>query len=184
MNRFVLGSIGPTAAGLPGAAAEQAGILAGEGVNALLLETFRFPEVEAVLEEVRTAAPAGLPVFVSLWQWPDPPEPAARRLVERGPRSSGSTARTARPPRWRSPSAGAIRDRSSARQAGSRRPGTAADHSMTPEDLAAAVPALLARNVRLIGGCCGTDERHVLAVALSLRIHRVSFGYAKGEARR
>ena len=68
----------------PGAAAEQAGILADEGVDALLFETFRFPEVEPVLAEVAAALGNRVPLFISLWQWPDPAAPAARRLIELG----------------------------------------------------------------------------------------------------
>ena len=55
-----------------------------EGVDALLLETFRYPEVERVLEEVTAAVRGAVPVFVSLWEWPEEPLPAAGRLVERG----------------------------------------------------------------------------------------------------
>ena len=77
-DRFVMGSMGPTAGTETGAAAEQATILVDEGVDALLLETFRFPEVEPVLEEVTAALRRPVPVFVSLWEWPDEPRPAAQ----------------------------------------------------------------------------------------------------------
>ena len=56
---FVLGGIGPTVAHEAGAAAHQAAVLAGCGVDAILLETFREQEIEAVLEEVVYAAKDG-----------------------------------------------------------------------------------------------------------------------------
>ncbi len=34
-----------------------------------------------------------------------------------------------------------------------------------PSAFAAAVPALLESNVRLLGGCCGTTDAHVAALA-------------------
>ena len=55
--------------------------------------------------------------------------------------------------------------------------GTRPEEAMSPAELAAVVSRLMAHNVRLIGGCCGTDEHHVAAVADRVRIHRVSFRY-------
>ena len=40
-----------------------------------------------------------------------------------------------------------------------------------PSDFADAVPALLESNVRLIGGCCGTTEAHVAAIAAACAAH-------------
>ena len=40
-----------------------------------------------------------------------------------------------------------------------------------PAAFAAAVPALVEHNVRLIGGCCGTTEDHVAAVASACAVH-------------
>ncbi len=71
--RFVLGSVGPAAATEPGAAAEQAAILVDEGVDALLLETFVSRKSNPALAEVAAAlgGTRAIPVFVSLWEWPD-----------------------------------------------------------------------------------------------------------------
>ena len=55
-GRFVLGSIGPTASEVPGAAREQAEALAGSGVDALLFETHTLEQAERALE--RSAAPS------------------------------------------------------------------------------------------------------------------------------
>ncbi len=38
----------------------------------------------------------------------------------------------------------------------------------TPRDFSAAVPALVSRGARLIGGCCGTGSTHVLAISAAL----------------
>jgi methionine synthase I (cobalamin-dependent) len=42
-----------------------------------------------------------------------------------------------------------------------------------PAAFAAAVPRLVDRNVRLMGGCCGTSDAHVAALAAALA-HTVS----------
>jgi 5-methyltetrahydrofolate--homocysteine methyltransferase len=55
------------------------------------------------------------------------------------------------------------------------------DEAMSPADLMAVVPKLLENNVRLIGGCCGTTEKHVAAVANCERFHRVCFGHTTGD---
>ena len=179
-ERFVVGSMGPTVGSAEGAAAEQAAILIAAGVDALLLETCHFPEVEPVLEEVIAhAEPGAVPVFVSLWEWPAEPEPAARRLVERGAAVLGLNCRCG--------AAAALEFARALGEAGGVplmvKPGaqSEAGHAMSPEDLGAIVPLLLAQNVRLIGGCCGTDERHVAAIADCAGIHGVSFRYPRGD---
>ncbi len=132
-DRFVIGSVGPRSRAETGAAAEQATILVDEGVDAVLLETFRFPEVETVLEEVTRALGGAAPIFVSLWEWPDQPCAAAQRLVERGaavlgfncgPGAAAAVA-FAREPR-------ASNSRSLAREAGVR---PRAEAVMSPEEL-------------------------------------------------
>ena len=40
----------------------------------------------------------------------------------------------------------------------------------TPQDFAAALPALAASGVRLIGGCCGTTPAHLTALAETLTV--------------
>jgi methionine synthase I (cobalamin-dependent) len=178
-ERFVIGSIGPATAAEPGAGAEQATILVKEGVDALLLETFRYPEVECVLEEVTAAVRGGVPVFASLWEWPAEPSAAAGRLVSRGAAVLGINCAPGAAP-------AVALARRLGREAGVPllvKPGSGpgAEAVMSPEELAAVVPALLDQNVRLIGGCCGTDERHIAAVADCLRIRRVSLGYRTGD---
>jgi 5-methyltetrahydrofolate--homocysteine methyltransferase len=59
--------------------------------------------------------------------------------------------------------------------------GICPDQAMSPADLMAVVPKLFENNVRLIGGCCGTTEEHVAAVAACAPFHRVSFGHMRGE---
>ncbi len=83
-GRFVIGDIGPTAALRPGAAVEQAAILVDAGVDALILETYGFPDVERVLRDIRSSLRVPIPLLASLWQWPDPYAAAARRLVDAG----------------------------------------------------------------------------------------------------
>ncbi len=82
--RYVIGDIGPAAALEPGAAAEQAAVLVDSGVDALLFETYRCPDVESVLGEVTRSLAGPTPLLVSLWQWPEPAAVAARRLLDLG----------------------------------------------------------------------------------------------------
>ncbi len=75
-DRYVLGTIGPAAMLRDGAAAEQAVILVDAGVDALILETFRFGAAIAALHAVNDALGGEVPVCVSLWEWPDPAVPS------------------------------------------------------------------------------------------------------------
>jgi methionine synthase I (cobalamin-dependent) len=178
-QRFVLGSVGPAVALEKGAAAEQAAVLVNEGVDGLLLETFRFPEVEPILEEVIAAIAGSVPVFVSLWQWPDPPETAARRLTLAGAAvlglncQPGASAAVA----WADRLSGTAGVPLLVKPGVGLRP----EEAMSPADLAAVVPMLLDRNVRFIGGCCGTSEEHLRAVAATALFHRVSLGNLSGD---
>lgn len=46
--------------------------------------------------------------------------------------------------------------------------GSLAVYDMPPDALAAHIPAFLDAGARLIGGCCGTDERHIAAIREAL----------------
>jgi 5-methyltetrahydrofolate--homocysteine methyltransferase len=163
-GRFVVGDIGPTAAD-GGAVAEQAGFLIDAGVEALILETHRLDQAEAALRQIETDGHTrgAVPVLVSLVAWPDPPDEAIARLTALGAAALGGNcqpgmaaalelAERLRPatslPLIVKPAAGL--------------PGGPVD---LPEAFAAAVPRLRARSPILVGGCCGTTEAHVVALA-------------------
>ncbi len=181
-GRFVFGDLGPTAAHGEGAAAEQAAILVDAGVDALIFETYRFSEVEAVLREVSRSLAAPIPLLVSLWEWPDPVGPAARRLLDLGAAVIGMNCQAGieaavafaerldgqlRCPLLVKPSAG-----------------TPSRPDDDPGSFAAAVPGLLDRNVRLLGGCCGTSDAHVAALAAACaRVDPISLPTLAGETR-
>ena len=82
--RFVIGGIGPAAALEAGAAVEQAAILVDAGADAIAFETYRFPDLERVLRAVSSSLAARVPLVASLWEWPEPPGAAARRLLDAG----------------------------------------------------------------------------------------------------
>jgi methionine synthase I (cobalamin-dependent) len=159
---FVIGSVGPTASDDPDACRGQAEALLDAGADALLFETHRFDQAVAALQAVRSLVPDATPVWVSLVDWPAPVSEPARRLEDLGAAVLGvncvpgvrpalATARALAGATWLpllvKPNAG--------------RPG---DPPEGPGAFARAVPALLACGVRLLGGCCGTDERHVAAL--------------------
>jgi methionine synthase I (cobalamin-dependent) len=162
-GRFLFGDIGPSAAGRAGAALEQAAILLDAGVDALCFETFRAHQLEPVLLEVAAAAVERVPLLVSLWEWPDPPELTARRLVDLGAAVIGMN----------------CQEGIEAALAFAERMARGVDYPLLvkpgagiagcpdgePAAFAAAVPRLLAQNVRLMGGCCGTSEQHVAALS-------------------
>ena len=173
--------MGPTAGEEPGAAAEQAAILMSEGVDALLLETFRFPGNRiGARGSHRRAAEARPRLRQSLGMAGSAPSRPPGGWSSAEPRSLGSTASPERAPPWLSPS-------------DSEEPldvpllvkpgvGTRPEEAMSPAELAAVVPKLLEHNVRLIGGCCGTNEQHVAAVAACLRHFIVyPFGHMTGD---
>jgi 5-methyltetrahydrofolate--homocysteine methyltransferase len=162
---FVIGDIGPTAAEEPGAAAEQAAALLDAGVDALVFETYRAEPLLRVLRELRAAIGAPVPILASLWQWPEPPVTTARRLLDLGVAAVGINcqpgidAAIALARRLDRAVSCPILVKPSASGDG------APDASSTPSAFAEAVPRLLGCNVRLLGGCCGTTEAHVSALA-------------------
>jgi homocysteine S-methyltransferase len=169
---FVVGDIGASAADEPGAAEEQAAILIDAGVDALILETF-LPE--AAIAALRVLRPnmgtSAVPLIVSLWRWPDAVEDAARRLVDAGADVIGINCRP--------PMSGALAVVRRLAEAVSCpllvKPGVMPGDTQsdsTPAAFAAALPELVEYNVRLIGGCCGTTEAHITALAAACAIHR------------
>jgi 5-methyltetrahydrofolate--homocysteine methyltransferase len=162
---FVLGVIGPSTSNDSAAAGEQAEVLIDCGVDAILLETFRLDAALAALAEVRRARRGpSVPLMASLWRWPDGIEEAARRLVDSGAAVVGLNCRPGI-----SGVAPIVRRIAAAVACPLLvKPGIDPgdpDDDATPAAFAAAVPGLIARNVRLIGGCCGTTDAHVAAIA-------------------
>jgi 5-methyltetrahydrofolate--homocysteine methyltransferase len=162
-GRFVMGELGPTAAREEGAAVEQAAILVDAGADVLILETYRFREAERVLREVSRSLAVPIPVVASLWEWPVPVGPAARQLLDAGATVIGMNCQ----PGIDAAVAFAGRLDGQVRCPLLVKPGAGSpdrpDHD--PASFAAAVPRLLERNVRLLGGCCGTTSAHVAALA-------------------
>lgn len=163
-GRFVIGDIGPTAAQEEGAAIEQAAILVDAGVDALVLETYRFPEAGRVLRELQRWLAAPVPLIASLWEWPDHAGAAARSLKDAGASVIGMNCQAG------IEAALAFAQRIDRQiecpllvKPGAGRPGRTDNDD--PASFAAAVPRLLDRNVRLLGGCCGTSDAHVAALA-------------------
>jgi 5-methyltetrahydrofolate--homocysteine methyltransferase len=169
---FVLGDIGPTACDEPGAARQQAAALIGCGVDGLILETLQFDTAIRALAELRhRLGTSPVPVIVSLWRWPEPAWDAARRLACCGADVLGANCR---------PALGALPRLFRDLAAGFEGPLLAkpgvdpADPpaDATPAAFAAAVPGLLELGVGMIGGCCGTTEDHVAAIAAACAVHR------------
>jgi methionine synthase I (cobalamin-dependent) len=166
-DRFVIGCLGPTTAKKAGAAAEQAGSLLGAGVDALCFETFKAQDLEPVLLEVAPDHTAPVPVFASLWQWPEKPGPIARRLVELGASSIGMNCQAG----IKAAVAFAERIKGSVDCPLLVKPsaGDPGQPDGSPAAFAGAVSRLLELGVRLVGGCCGTTEMHVAALSQAIK---------------
>jgi methionine synthase I (cobalamin-dependent) len=163
-GRFVVGCLGPSAAAEPDAYREQADALAEAGADALILETHRVDQAVRGLKVLHLRT--DLPVLVGLAARPGPGDGPPGCLVDLGASALGCNclfgmepmldaadhlARALDLPLIAKPSAGLPDGRSAS-------PGSFAD----------AVPALLARGVRLFGGCCGATEAHVAALRAAL----------------
>ena len=160
-TRRVFGSVGPTAAGDPSALLGQVDALCDAGVEGILFETFTGPQAMNALQTLQGRVLP--PVIMSLFDWPDPAAETLRRLEDLGVWAvgvnclAGTSAvlrvlqrltRGTSLPVYAAPSAGL--------------PG---DVLESPASFGRAAPALFAAGARMIGGCCGTAEAHVAAVA-------------------
>jgi 5-methyltetrahydrofolate--homocysteine methyltransferase len=181
-GRFVLGDLGPTAALEEGAAVEQAAILVEAGADALFFETYRFPEADRVLRAVSRSLAAPIPLLASLWEWPNPEGPAARGLLQAGATvigmncQAGIEAAVAFAERLD----GQVRCHMVVKPSA----GSSSRSDDDPACFAAGVPRLLSRNVRLFGGCCGTSDAHVAALAAACaRVDRMSLPSLAGDTR-
>ena len=168
---FVVGDIGPSTTDEPGSAAEQAVVLVDAGVDALILETFRYESAAAALAEFRSIlGTVRVPLMVSLWRWPDDVEDAALRLVGAGAAVVGLNCQPAM-----NGVLSLVRRMAAAVDCPLLvKPGVVPGETgggSAPSDFAYSVPWLLKSNVRLIGGCCGTTEAHVAAIAVACAAH-------------
>jgi 5-methyltetrahydrofolate--homocysteine methyltransferase len=169
---FVAGDIGPSAAEQPGAAAEQAAMLVDSGIDVLVFETFLAESLMDVLREVLAALDTPVPILASLWKWPEEPEATARRLEDLGVTvvgincQPGMDAAIALAGRLHGAISCPLLVKPSASGEGTT------EWSSTPAAFAAAVPQLLEWDVRLFGGCCGTTESHVEALARACAPHQ------------
>jgi methionine synthase I (cobalamin-dependent) len=158
-DRLILGSVGPTASDHPEALREQADALAEGGVDALILETHRLDQALTALGQLVPSS--GLPVLASLYLWPEPIAPVAKALSLAGASAigincvpgMGQALQLARQ----------LRESCDLPLLVKPSPGEA-----SPDEFARWVPSLLALGVRLIGGCCGSDETHIAAMKQSL----------------
>jgi methionine synthase I (cobalamin-dependent) len=159
-GRFRLGSIGPTAAGEPGAVREQAEALAEAGADALVFETHRADAAERSLREV--AGRVRLPLLVSLVAWPEPLAEIVRRLTDLGAEAIGANCQEGmRPALELARRLRDVTDLPLIVKPAAGRPGAAPED---PSTFARAVPALRELGAVLVGGCCGTTEAHVAAL--------------------
>jgi methionine synthase I (cobalamin-dependent) len=162
-DRYLIGSIGPTASGHPEALLEQADALIEVGVDALLLETHSLDQAEAALRLLRDLPATTL---ASLFAWPDAVAESAHRLIDLGASAIGANCQIGMNPALElARKLRAVADHPLLFKPAAGLPGSALE---TPEAFGVAVPELIALGVRLIGGCCGTTEAHVAALRAGL----------------
>lgn len=161
---YVLGSIGPTASGFPGAYEEQIEALCEAGVDALLFETHLLNEALGGLRAARGRT--DLPIVVSLLIWPVPLYETTAELADNGARVLGANCMEGM---WKAfLLARRLREVTSLPLVMKPNAGPPGREPVSPASFAEHVPGLLRCRVRLLGGCCGTDERHLAALAQAL----------------
>jgi 5-methyltetrahydrofolate--homocysteine methyltransferase len=157
--------INQAAVALARAALGPGGLVVGDlGPTALLFETHRLDQAEAALDQLDRAAcvRVTVPRLVSLIAWPDDPGAAVARLVARGAEAVGANCQDGMAEalvlaeRLREATALPLIVKPAA-----GRPGGPLDG---PREFATAVSRLKALAPVLVGGCCGTTERHLAAV--------------------
>jgi len=190
---LVGGSLGPTGllvepygplapAEAEAAFAEQAKALAESGVDLLVIEThFAFEEADAAFRGARSVS--DLPIVVSFsydrgvrTMMGARPAGVLEHYRAMGAAMVGANCGTSLEnmekiaeeyaagggfPLWIKPNAGAPRLESGR---------TVFD--VTPAQMAAFVPAFIARGAKVIGGCCGSTPEHIAAIAGAVRAHR------------
>jgi methionine synthase I (cobalamin-dependent) len=159
-HRFVVGSIGPTAADGPRAYLDQAMVLVDAGVEALLFETHRLDQAEVALGQVAPHVP--VPLLVSLLGWPDPAGEDVRRLADLGASAVGLNCLSGMGPALRI--AEALRRVTALPLVVKPSAGRPGEIMASPESFAKEAATLLSLAPILVGGCCGTNERHVAAL--------------------
>lgn len=164
-DRFVLGSIGPTAAheGSLGDYAEQAEALADAGVDGLLFETHFYGQAHVALSTVRGLVT--IPLFVSSHGWTISRVPHLLGMIDNmGIFGIGVNCVRGMDAavKWAAMLGTVTRLPILIKPSGTTNNRIRRDDN--PASFARAVPALVASGARLIGGCCGTTEAHVAAL--------------------
>ncbi len=203
-GRYVLGDVGPFGAGPAEFADREAlrRVLASlEGVDGVLFETCSHPAALAAVQYAlhRAYEVEGVPLLLSLTYLRSPsgqlvtlsghpPETFARHAERHGVAALGvncgrevgmgdavEVVRRYRAatdlPLFARPNAGTP-----------SREGGEWGHPLGPEEMARAVPELVAAGARMVGGCCGTTPEHVAALAGALGSVRPEGNEASGRS--
>ncbi len=168
-DRFVLGSIGPTATtDLTGKSyREQAEALSEAGVDALVFETHSLSQAAAALKAVPPSA--AIPVFVSICRFPrgnTGVEGYVKEFEDLGISGIGVNclAGTDASVFWAEHLRECTRLPLFLKPSVTPRSDGVENADEDPQAFRAAVPTLVRSGARLIGGCCGTSEAHVAAI--------------------
>lgn len=195
--RYVIADIGPTGEYLPPVGSgdvkrwatsfeTQAKILADEGVDALHIETMSdLRESLVALATLLTAAP-GIPVLASMTFdrkkrgfftiMGDPLVESLRTLAAEGAIAVGAncTLTSAEMRELMGAALGSV-DIPLVAQPNAGTPQLASDgtyrYAQPPEEFAADMSTLARGGVKLVGGCCGTDDRFIAALANRVSVH-------------
>lgn len=187
---LVAGSIGPTGLipdesdpammeRIRAAFAEQADALMAEGVDALVLETFRHPaEMAAALEAVRPLA--RVPIVASMVFDPDlltgdglTPEAAATWMAARGADVVGANCGEGPSVLFQVAQRMLAAGRPVIAQPNAGRPRRIEGRVLymsTPEYFGEYAKRMLAAGIRVVGGCCGTTPSHIRQMSAEVRM--------------
>lgn len=156
----IAGCVGPVAIESEPAFREQVDALADAGVSRVVVETLAYDQIPRLCQHL--PANPGIPVYVTLWNWGPQPAETARRLADHGVAGWGINCMSDPAP---------IFDVFAVlREAG-----------LAARILKSSIPEIdsfvrvsrqaIEFGVDSIGGCCGTDERHITALDFALASH-------------
>lgn len=149
----IAGCIGPTSLTSAMAFREQFDTLREAGVHRIVIETLTAEQVIDLAKVLRVSS--GCPVYATLWNWGKVPADTARRLADAGISGWGINCMSDRE---------SIRGVLSALQVAGM-PATILKTSIAAiDEFADTAIESLALGTTSIGGCCGTDHRHIAAI--------------------
>jgi methionine synthase I (cobalamin-dependent) len=167
-ERFVFGSIGPSAVHSAANFREQTDLLITAGVDALVIETLSVSQVGRGFRRLLEPLDGKVPIMLSFFDWHESSDPVkfinsfGGIIVAFGYNCHDRMDDVLE---W----AGLLaREEFMVARLVKPNAGSGEGPPLTPADFGAAVPTLVGCGVKMMGGCCGTTEAHLAAMRSAL----------------